>query len=70
MKLREILPPDTELDPRDADIEIGGVTSDSRNVKPGDLFVAIAGNKTDGSRFRGGGRSPPAQLLLPRKNPA
>jgi UDP-N-acetylmuramoyl-L-alanyl-D-glutamate--2,6-diaminopimelate ligase len=51
MKLREILPPDTELDPRDADIEIGGVTSDSRNVKPGDLFVAIAGNKTDGFGF-------------------
>jgi UDP-N-acetylmuramoyl-L-alanyl-D-glutamate--2,6-diaminopimelate ligase len=51
MKLREILPPDTELDSRDADIEIGDVTSDSRNVKPGDLFVAIAGNKTDGLGF-------------------
>src|SRR5580658_8334724 len=51
MKLREILPPDTELDPRDAEIEVGGVTSDSRNVKPGDLFVAIAGNKTDGLGF-------------------
>jgi UDP-N-acetylmuramoyl-L-alanyl-D-glutamate--2,6-diaminopimelate ligase len=51
MKLREILPPDTELDARHAEIEIGGVTSDSRNVKPGDLFVAIAGSKTDGLGF-------------------
>src|SRR5580658_4017578 len=51
MKLREILPPDAELDAHHAEIEIGGVTSDSRNVKPGDLFVAIAGNKTDGLGF-------------------
>jgi len=51
MKLREILTPDTELEPRDAEIDIGGVTSDSRNVKAGDLFVAIAGSKTDGLGF-------------------
>lgn len=34
-----------------AAIDIGGVTADSRAVKPGDLFVAIPGNKTDGMRF-------------------
>jgi UDP-N-acetylmuramoyl-L-alanyl-D-glutamate--2,6-diaminopimelate ligase len=51
MKLREILPPDAELDARHAGLEIGGVTADSRNVKPGDLFVAIAGNKADGMGF-------------------
>ena len=32
-------------------IEIVGVTSDSRKVKPGFLFVAIAGSKTDGAHF-------------------
>jgi UDP-N-acetylmuramoyl-L-alanyl-D-glutamate--2,6-diaminopimelate ligase len=32
-------------------IEIGGVTADSRTVRPGDLFVAIDGTKTDGLRF-------------------
>jgi UDP-N-acetylmuramoyl-L-alanyl-D-glutamate--2,6-diaminopimelate ligase len=51
MKLREILPPDAELDARHAGLEIGGVTADSRTVKRGDLFVAIAGNKADGLRY-------------------
>src|ERR1700726_1487300 len=51
MKLREILPPDAELDPRHADLDVGGVTADSRAVKRGDVFVAIAGNKADGARF-------------------
>ena len=50
MKLRDLLPeaaPDSRLD----GIEVVGVTSDSRKVKPGFLFVAIAGNRTDGARF-------------------
>jgi UDP-N-acetylmuramoyl-L-alanyl-D-glutamate--2,6-diaminopimelate ligase len=51
MKLREIAPADAELDPRHADITVSGVTADSRLVKPGDVFVAIAGGKTDGARF-------------------
>src|SRR3984957_237874 len=51
MKLREILPPDAELDARHAELEIGGVTADSRTVKRGYLFVAIAGGKADGLRF-------------------
>src|SRR6202451_1018586 len=51
MKLREILPPDADLDPRHADLDVGGVTADSRAVKGGDVFVAIAGNKADGARF-------------------
>src|ERR1700688_372728 len=51
MKLREILPPDADLDPRHADLDVGGVTADSRAVKHGDVFVAIAGNKADGARF-------------------
>lgn len=44
MKLRDLLPeaaPDSRID----GIEVAGVTSDSRKVKPGFLFVAIAGNK-------------------------
>jgi UDP-N-acetylmuramoyl-L-alanyl-D-glutamate--2,6-diaminopimelate ligase len=51
MKLREIAPADAELDARHADINVSGVTADSRMVKPGDVFVAIAGGKTDGARF-------------------
>jgi UDP-N-acetylmuramoyl-L-alanyl-D-glutamate--2,6-diaminopimelate ligase len=51
MKLGEIAPADAELDARHADIKVSGVTADSRTVKPGDVFVAIAGGKTDGARF-------------------
>ena len=51
MKLREILPPDAEFDARRADLDIGGVTADSRAVKAGDVFVAIAGSKADGLRY-------------------
>jgi len=51
MKLRELLPADAEFDPRHADLDVGGVTADSRAVKPGDMFVAVAGNKMDGLRF-------------------
>lgn len=33
------------------DVEIHGVVADSRKVRPGDLFVAIAGATVDGHRF-------------------
>lgn len=34
-----------------ADVEVTGVAIDSRTVKPGDLFVAIAGERVDGHQF-------------------
>jgi UDP-N-acetylmuramoyl-L-alanyl-D-glutamate--2,6-diaminopimelate ligase len=51
MKLREIAPADMEFEARHGEIAVGGVTADSRAVKRGDVFVAIAGGKTDGLRF-------------------
>jgi UDP-N-acetylmuramoyl-L-alanyl-D-glutamate--2,6-diaminopimelate ligase len=33
------------------DVEIGGISYDSRSVQEGDLFVAIKGEKSDGARF-------------------
>jgi UDP-N-acetylmuramoyl-L-alanyl-D-glutamate--2,6-diaminopimelate ligase len=51
MKLRQILPPDVEIDGRHADLTVGGVTADSRTVRRGEVFVAIAGGKADGARF-------------------
>jgi UDP-N-acetylmuramoyl-L-alanyl-D-glutamate--2,6-diaminopimelate ligase len=44
----------TELCPRyqgSADPEIAGLTQDSRAVKPGYLFAALPGTKTDGGKF-------------------
>jgi UDP-N-acetylmuramoyl-L-alanyl-D-glutamate--2,6-diaminopimelate ligase len=51
MKLHEILPSDPEFDAHHAALDIGGVTADSRTVKPGSLFVAIPGTKADGLGF-------------------
>ena len=33
------------------DVEITGITADSRNVKPGFLFAALPGTKAEGARF-------------------
>jgi len=41
--------PDAAPDP--ASVEIAGLTADSRAVAPGFLFAALAGARTDGSRF-------------------
>jgi UDP-N-acetylmuramoyl-L-alanyl-D-glutamate--2,6-diaminopimelate ligase len=43
--------PGVEIVPAAREIEIARVTSDSRVVRPGDLFVAIAGEKADGLMF-------------------
>ena len=52
MKLGELL---RNLDVLDAsaamDMEIGGVSYDSRETQPGDLFVAIRGFESDGHKF-------------------
>jgi UDP-N-acetylmuramoyl-L-alanyl-D-glutamate--2,6-diaminopimelate ligase len=50
VKLRDLLP-DAPVDARHGAIEITGVAADSRKVKPGFLFVAIAGAKADGAHF-------------------
>jgi UDP-N-acetylmuramoyl-L-alanyl-D-glutamate--2,6-diaminopimelate ligase len=51
MKLRELFSDDATIDPRAGSTEVTGLAVDSRAVKPGDLFFALAGSKTDGARF-------------------
>ncbi|WP_457487982.1 UDP-N-acetylmuramoyl-L-alanyl-D-glutamate--2,6-diaminopimelate ligase [Tardiphaga sp. P5_C10] len=51
MKLRDLFNPDAVMEPSVGDVIVTGLAVDSRAVKPGDLFFALAGAKTDGSRF-------------------
>jgi UDP-N-acetylmuramoyl-L-alanyl-D-glutamate--2,6-diaminopimelate ligase len=51
MKLRDLFSDDATIDPQAEAIVITGLSVDSRAVRPGDVFFAIAGSKTDGSRF-------------------
>jgi UDP-N-acetylmuramoyl-L-alanyl-D-glutamate--2,6-diaminopimelate ligase len=51
MKLRDLFSSDAVMAPQVADLAISGLAVDSRIVKPGDLFFALAGTKTDGARF-------------------
>ena len=51
MKLRDLFDDDTTLDAQIGDVTVVGLAMDSRAVKPGDLFFALSGTKTDGARF-------------------
>ena len=51
MKLRELFSGDATLDPQTSELAVAGLAVDSRAVKPGDVFFALGGSKTDGARF-------------------
>ncbi len=50
MTLGDLLP-EAKVDAGFAAVAVTGVSSDSRKVKPGFLFIAIAGNKADGTQY-------------------
>src|SRR3954469_24116171 len=51
MRVRELLSDDVAIAANAGDLAVSGLATDSRAVKPGDLFFALAGTKTDGARF-------------------
>src|SRR4030088_747017 len=51
MRLRDLFSDDATIDPQAEAAVITGLAVDSRAVKPGDLFFALDGSKTDGARF-------------------
>jgi UDP-N-acetylmuramoyl-L-alanyl-D-glutamate--2,6-diaminopimelate ligase len=75
MKLRDLFSDESKIDKKAGAIDVTGLAVDSRVVKPGDLFFALAGAKTDGARFIDAavaagavavaGDHPPQNLTLP-----
>jgi UDP-N-acetylmuramoyl-L-alanyl-D-glutamate--2,6-diaminopimelate ligase len=71
MKLADLAGPDSAYPVGAGDIEITGLTADSREVEPGFLFAALQGTQRDGAEFipqaleRGA-----AAILLPDGSPA
>ncbi|MBS0528910.1 MAG: UDP-N-acetylmuramoyl-L-alanyl-D-glutamate--2,6-diaminopimelate ligase [Proteobacteria bacterium] len=51
MKLRELFGDEAIMDARAGELAVAGLAVDSRAVKSGHLFFALAGAKTDGARF-------------------
>ena len=52
MKLQDLFSGDARFaTPAEAAIDVTGLAVDSRSVKPGDLFFALAGARTDGAKF-------------------
>ena len=51
MKLADLVPADAPVNPDFAELQILGITADSRRVRPGDVFVAVPGSKDDGLRY-------------------
>ena len=49
--LSRLIGADAPLPPAAADIAIGGLTADSRAVRPGVLFAALPGTQVDGARY-------------------
>lgn len=51
MKLRDLFSGTAVVDAQSGEVAVTGLVVDSRAVKPGDVFFALAGAKTDGARF-------------------
>jgi UDP-N-acetylmuramoyl-L-alanyl-D-glutamate--2,6-diaminopimelate ligase len=51
MKLSDLFGDDATIDTQAKTVAVSGLAVDSRAVKPGDLFFALSGAKTDGARF-------------------
>src|SRR6187549_1139290 len=69
MKLAELLSQEQAADASAGGLEITGITADSRAVKPGNIFVAVAGAKADGLGFVGPAAAAGALAVAAERRP-
>src|SRR6185437_10667516 len=70
MKLADLPLENARFDPRFAALTLGGIASDSRKAKPGDLFVAVPGTKADGLSFVPAALANGAAAVMAERSPA
>jgi len=70
MQLKHLLTVDALSDARFAGLELTGVSADSRTLKPGNLFVAVAGAKDDGLGYVGAALAAGAAAVMAERVPA
>ena len=70
MKLADLLSVDAVADARFAALDVTGVSADSRTVKPGGLFVAVAGSNDDGLNFVSQALASGAAAIMAERPPA
>ena len=68
MKLQELAGPEIAVPPGFGDVEITGITADSREARPGWLFAALPGAKADGARFIADAIGKGAAAILARRS--
>jgi UDP-N-acetylmuramoyl-L-alanyl-D-glutamate--2,6-diaminopimelate ligase len=68
VRLADLLP-EAASDAQRADIDIAGLSADSRKIKPGFLFVAVAGAKADGAHFARAAASAGAVAVAAEQRP-
>src|SRR6516164_1006476 len=70
MKLADLLTVDAVSEARFAALDLAGVSADSRAIKRGDLFVAVAGAKDDGLNFVSQALASGAAAVMAERPPA
>jgi UDP-N-acetylmuramoyl-L-alanyl-D-glutamate--2,6-diaminopimelate ligase len=70
MKLHMLAGPEIGVPPGSGEMEISGITADSREARPGWLFAALPGAKADGARFIADAVGKGATAILARNGAA
>ena len=67
MLLSSLIGADAAAPAGSGNVEVAGITADSRNVRPGFVFAAIPGTKADGARFIADAVAKGAAAILDRR---